>query len=459
MKNSICKSIYVLLIITGFHTAKAQDSLTFKLAYIAVKMDRPPLQTGDLLPTIENKIYNYDGNTLNLNDLKGKLVILHFWHQYCSYCVAQFRFIDSLQQQFKDKIAIIPVTFQSEASVEEFYRTRAKKGIPISLPSIVEDTLLRKYFPHAGDPHEVWIDASGTVRAITEYRRLTAEAVIAALDKNNYKLPQRKHQFSFDPFEPFLINNNGGPANAYVYKSMFSRYIDSIDNTGLIRQQDNSRTRLFLANAAALDMYRSVYAYMDTTLKLDMDYLNKRVVIETNDPGKFRYWPDETEGPQAYDDYLRNNVYCYELTLSPSFSIYQAYRCMAKDLDRFFGCSSGIESKKVKLLKLIVSGNMDMLKTKGGIATAKFVEESKTLTLKNQPVSDLALMFNIYFPLPLVIDKTAFTGKIDIELQVNNTSSVEEINKALSQKGLMLVAETESLPMLVLRTPKKETGK
>jgi thiol-disulfide isomerase/thioredoxin len=48
-----------------------------------------PLAVGDSIPydLVLKNVYNYQGSSIRLSDLKGKLVILDFWNTGCAGCI------------------------------------------------------------------------------------------------------------------------------------------------------------------------------------------------------------------------------------------------------------------------------------------------------------------------------------------------------------------------------------
>ncbi|MDR6300891.1 TlpA family protein disulfide reductase [Mesonia maritima] len=77
------------------------------------------LKLGFFNPSIENvekitesknysfSLVNQNGEQLNLNDLKGKVVFVNYWATWCPPCVAEMPSIHKLHQKFKDEKDVV----------------------------------------------------------------------------------------------------------------------------------------------------------------------------------------------------------------------------------------------------------------------------------------------------------------------------------------------------------------
>jgi thiol-disulfide isomerase/thioredoxin len=450
--------VYFFLLVGILPTrGQSPDSATNKLAYIAIVNDRPATNIGELPADVSiEQIINYNTSNAKLSDFKGKILILDFWHQWCGTCVQAFPHLDSLQKAFKNDLVIMPVTFQSKGSATAFFAKMNKPNKPFSLPSIVEDTLLRKMFPHLGDPHEIWIDKDGKVIAITEAKAVNAENIQKILNHTVLDVDRQYISPSFNNDQPLLVNGNGGPDHAFLYRSLFTKFIDSISGENLQRA-DSVSTRIFVANEDLQFYYREAYGMgPDASLKaLASDYLGKRIVVETKHPARFINGSKANNfGYEEYRKFKNNNLFCYELIMPPQFSLKNAFQAMKADLDRFFQVESKVELRSVSCLSLIRTDPKDRLKSISQEYYEYLSPDKLQWVLKKSSIERLVLGFNTSFALPFVIDETKYHYSIDIEINPKLANDLKSLNENLKAYGLRLVEKRFNLPMLVIKDVK-----
>lgn len=131
-------------------------------------------KVGDILPnTIAfHNVINYKSNSIDLSDLRGKLVILDFWSTYCTTCIQAFPHLDSLQKKYGDQVQILLIIqeageYITEKKIKAFI-SNFKKSHSLVIPiAITSNDSTRQLFPHTGIPHYVWIDPYGRILAKT----------------------------------------------------------------------------------------------------------------------------------------------------------------------------------------------------------------------------------------------------------------------------------------------------
>ena len=73
----------------------------------------------------EIELKDLEGNTISLQDYKGKVVFLNFWATWCGPCIREMPAIENAQKHFKNK----PIIFllSSSESIDKIKRFKEKK--------------------------------------------------------------------------------------------------------------------------------------------------------------------------------------------------------------------------------------------------------------------------------------------------------------------------------------------
>ena len=68
---------------------------------------------------------NLEGNSFNLNDYKGNIIILNIWATWCKPCIAEFESLEKVKEKFKDiKVKIIAVSNEDLKLINSFLDKR-----------------------------------------------------------------------------------------------------------------------------------------------------------------------------------------------------------------------------------------------------------------------------------------------------------------------------------------------
>lgn len=135
------------------------------------------LKVGDRVPA---SFWQIKVNTLNgeglqeevsLGKYKSQGILIDFWACWCGSCIVKFPLIDSLQAKFLGQLKILPVNSKaskdSHARIQELISGKTYSKYKLGLPTVVDDEIITKLFPHNAVPHYVWINQSGVVKAIS----------------------------------------------------------------------------------------------------------------------------------------------------------------------------------------------------------------------------------------------------------------------------------------------------
>lgn len=156
-----------------------------------------PLKVGDKLPETfwqqEHTVYaNRQAIKQTLERYKNKPLILDFWATWCSTCIYKFRILEQWKESYKGQLGVLLVnssnTKDREQRVAELLEGKRAPHQQFKLSSVVNDTYLDALFPHRSLPHYIWIDATGTISAITNAEFVT-EAQLQNFLKTNPAKP------------------------------------------------------------------------------------------------------------------------------------------------------------------------------------------------------------------------------------------------------------------------------
>lgn len=140
---------FSVLYVTGLHTEAIGQVQRLLLKTGLMKADVPDIATDDLSVSTASpageagmvgkyfKLTTLDGNTLNFESLKGKVVFLNIWATWCPPCVAEMSNIQRLYDKVgSEKIAFVMLSVDNKGAdkVQKFIQ---KKGFtfPVYMPA------------------------------------------------------------------------------------------------------------------------------------------------------------------------------------------------------------------------------------------------------------------------------------------------------------------------------------
>ena len=393
---------------------------------------------------------NSSKKKVTLDDFKGKWLILDFWSSYCSACMQNFPKTNHLQEQFKDKAQVLLIGYDDDRIRPIFQRFQQKENL--DLPCAY-DTSLFIYFDIAALPFTVYIDPTGIVRGITGSP--SAETLEAFLSGESPILPKMHFHHSppgsFDQYAPFLVNNNGGKDDDFIYRSVLSRWDTAMPFSELNPNLDvcinvlkHKGFQLIGTDVRTLYQYaylgKSGYSFGDSLY----GKVYSRPTLEVIDSSVF-----------GYDYSTRKGLYCYSL----NFPISKADRTtvmkmMQTDLERYFGYSATFETKMMPYWKLVVSKDgKERLLTKShtkyfsGLPHIGFIA-------KDIPLISVLGQISADHQDEIFLDETGISGNIDIDLHDCFFPDLNDVRRALRQNGLDLVRAERSMRVLIIRDEK-----
>ena len=141
-----------VLILWNPTSAKAQERPTPEQATI--------VKDGHTAPDFE--VQMFDGSTIKLADLKGKVVLLNFWATWCPPCRAELARVEKdIIERFKGKpFVFIPVSRGEKRETVAAFREKMGYTFPMGLDT--ESTIYKKY-AQTYIPRNFLIDKKGKV--------------------------------------------------------------------------------------------------------------------------------------------------------------------------------------------------------------------------------------------------------------------------------------------------------
>jgi len=115
--------------------------------------DPPPRFT---LPDLEKR------NVTVPDDLRGKAVVIHFWADWCPYCLEEMPILDKLYQQYrKQGLMVYAVNVGQGLDAVRAYVSRVKITYPVLLDT---DGKTAKSYGVLGLPRTFFIDRKGNIK-------------------------------------------------------------------------------------------------------------------------------------------------------------------------------------------------------------------------------------------------------------------------------------------------------
>lgn len=389
----------------------------------------------------KHAVVNYHAPTVKLSDFRGKLLLLTFYGTWCSSSREPMPRLDSLQQAFDGQLQVLLVSYtgarDTKASVTAFLEQwRKPDGSRLGLPSIVDDTLLIKSFPHKRIPHFAWIGSDGTLQALTGPDQVTARNIQQAITTGVMPPSLLKDA---DLSQPLFPDNNRTVGNLLHYAILLKGKLDDGPPRMQLRREGEAIKGIVAANMSLLELYNAAKR------NLYPAFGSKGLVLARVDSARL-FQEKSGLSPSAWK---AAHTYSYDLHLPPGHAG-DFYRVMLDDLNRSSGYHASLELRETDCLLLVRKGRKDKLRSKGGEPESRLYSQQNP-GMRNMPLDALVARLNGNNTLPqLVVNDTNYTGPVDIELK-SGFGNLAALRKELQAYGLDLVKARRKTPLFVLR--------
>lgn len=378
---------------------------------------------------IITNLINNNGASLRLSELKGKLIIIDFWNTSCGSCISSMEKLDLIQKELNNQLFVLPVTVQKRDVALKFWNNNniLKK---LSFPSVVEDTLFSKYFPHNVVPYMVWLDEHLIVRAITTSQYANKKNIMAVLDKQDFNFIVPKKQVNYDYSKSLITNSNQlSEVESPLYCSLLmpsnNRWRGG-SSIKLIRDTVKGNTRFTAINQPILGLYH--LAFRDH-IKWN---LSKRLKLKVTDNTRYFYSKNK-----SYNDQWRQlNTYSYEQILPLKITDSGFYSTMSKNLDQYFRLQSRI-GKQLTKCYIIVDHPIKAPPSK--IQTDKGIGIDSLISILNHDAN--------WFP---VVNESKKWKNKKLSVDILKDLSPAKIKEELLKHALDLILTDREVDMLII---------
>lgn len=389
-----------------------------------------PLKIGDKIPdeiwNMQLQVVNHPkGNTTTtLKELKKKLIILDFWYTGCSACIGNFPKSLALQKDFEGEVEFLLVDFENRKKVHDFFTNRSKKeGKSFGHISVVEDTNLKKMFPHKSVPHYVWIAADGTVIATTSAKEITSSNIQNFLNKSPLDITMKVDQ---DLNKPLFSSEALPVKNLLQYSILVKGHLEGTGSGSRPRIKEGQIVGRLATNTSLLKLYEVCF------LAFDMTYETYKLAVSVTRPDLLF----QKESKLPVDQWYNENEYSFDFIV-PIEKKDSLYHYMLDYLNRNSPYLGTIEKRKKKALVLVKSNSGGDFYYKTGAQQSQVT--NNILKLNNVPIHYLTERLNKEFHFGLTtVDSTGYTGKINIEFKTA-IHDLPSLKKELNRHGLDLI--------------------
>jgi thiol-disulfide isomerase/thioredoxin len=399
------------------------------------------IHIGEKVPdVILTNLFHYKSNSAKLiSDFGGKPLLIDFWFAHCAPCINSMPKLDSMQMAFGDSISILMATYEKDSAVWSLFSTNPIVE-NVMLPSVINDSVLIKLFPHKTEPHEIWIDKNGIVQAITEHDEVTWKNVRTFIEGKSLNLPL-KHEMDdaiFWGLKPFAVIDydltKGEGMDQYSFISKYSPYMKS-STWPAEYDSTKSVTRIKMINTSKKTMYQIAYGQELTSM-----------YATTND------FVTDFGDTISYNTNIsiKNRCYCYDLIIKDT-SIGRANKMMQQDLDRYFQLKSSVDFKPIDCYVLKRMTSVDKLRSKKNVY--KYSEKQGRIIIdKIKWGRFVQYRLNSSFNLTMhIMDETNIDKMEDVDLNLtSNWSDLNMVNSELSEYNLILSIEKRFRKVITL---------
>lgn len=165
-KNKSNVLFFALILVLAFSTdAKALLSQgLMKLGFYQPKLEETvaPKETHS---SLYFEMLDADGNSVELSDLKGKVVFINFWATWCPPCIAEMPSIQKMYDKVRDDEEIVVLTVEVQGAKEKAMKFMERKNM--DLPVVYPNSAIPEEIFQGSLPTTVIFDKDGNIAHTT----------------------------------------------------------------------------------------------------------------------------------------------------------------------------------------------------------------------------------------------------------------------------------------------------
>ncbi len=124
--------LFLVLFIAMIHPTSRKTISSFVIRYTLTAPEKSESEYQTSEKDYAWKYKDLNGNEKSFMDLKGKVIFLNFWATWCPPCVAEFPAIQSLYNDYSEKIEFVLISNEADSVVSQFIKDK-EYSIPVYL--------------------------------------------------------------------------------------------------------------------------------------------------------------------------------------------------------------------------------------------------------------------------------------------------------------------------------------
>ncbi|WP_157799188.1 TlpA family protein disulfide reductase [Mucilaginibacter auburnensis] len=133
-RKNIINVVFILLMLVLIINPAAKALLI--RGFIAVGIMRPPTQSEKVAtstPSVNITLRQPNGEVLQSEKLKGKVLIMNFWATWCPPCIAEMPSINKMYLQYKNNsnLVVIPIDADNDVSKSTAFMQNKGYSLPV----------------------------------------------------------------------------------------------------------------------------------------------------------------------------------------------------------------------------------------------------------------------------------------------------------------------------------------